>query len=355
MTGRRPERRVVLLGSAALLCIVSVLAFAHTRGDSKSPSSVQPSIPIYHLDTDHPTYENADEIAAAATTIVFGKVQSTDTEPGESPGVDAFGDPLPAVPRTNYSIEIINSIKGSVTADSTITVTLVGGTNSEGHFVLDGGPELQAGSERLFFLIQGTDNNFYPLAGGAAVATKNSDGTYTLPPDATGSASLTISEGEISNVALPQVRSGELVAGGPNVVGAGAAKGEVRGAKVKSLTLRVRLRSNQDLASALAHGLHLGTWCSSSPCTLAGHLIASARAAKSLKLAQAHHGVTVGSGRAVSGGTLILRFTKEAQRHLRRRARVTLTLVIVGSDAHGDRVTTRGTIGLTRIAATLKA
>lgn len=184
------------------LCVALALAAAvGVVGISSSASSgrAAPSsgLPIYRMDTDHATYPSLPEISTAADTIVNGQVVSHTTEPGESPGVDALGDPLPAIPRSDYLVSVAAVLKGVVGTGSTIHVVLAGGTTGEGEFVLEGAPKITDGEAALFFLVNGGEGRYYPLAGGAAVATRLADGTFLLPPDATGEAAHAISEGEV--------------------------------------------------------------------------------------------------------------------------------------------------------------
>jgi hypothetical protein len=163
-----------------------------------SPASVAAERrPRFRLDADHATYATVPEIAAAADTIVNGQVVSETTEPGESPGVDALGDPLPAIPHTDHAIVVATTLKGTVAPGSTIHVTVAGGDTAEGEYVLEGAPQIGDGESALFFLVTGEDGRYYPLAGGAAVATRLADGSFALPADATGGAPRSVSEDEV--------------------------------------------------------------------------------------------------------------------------------------------------------------
>lgn len=143
-------------------------------------------VPVYHLETDHPTYQSLDELRSGAETILTGTVLSHTVDPGTSPGTDGTGDPLPAVPQTNYAVQVIDTIKGTPAAGDTITVSLTGGTVPEGQFILDGGPAMADGATLMFFLGDAADGKYFPLAGGAAVASQQDDGSFLLPTDATG-------------------------------------------------------------------------------------------------------------------------------------------------------------------------
>ncbi len=118
-------------------------------------------------------------------------------EPGVSPGVDALGDPLPAIPHTDYAVTMLNVFKGSMASGDTIQVMLAGGDTPEGEFVLEGAPAVNDGESALFFLVAGGEGRYYPLAGGAAIAARGADGTFSLPPDATGEAAHAVSEAEV--------------------------------------------------------------------------------------------------------------------------------------------------------------
>ena len=76
---------------------------------------------------------------------------------------------------------------------------MAGGTTDTAQFVLEGGTPLTDGQQALFFLVKEDDGKFYPLAGGSAVGAKQSDGSFTLPPDVTGTdQSLPVSTAQLS-------------------------------------------------------------------------------------------------------------------------------------------------------------
>lgn len=193
--GTRIRFRYLCVALFSLAAVVGVVV-----GTSSSASSgrtvASNGLPLYRMDADHATYPTVPEISGAADTIVRGQVVSHTTEPGESPGVDALGDPLPAIPRTDYLVAVASVLKGAVDVGSTIHVVLAGGTTDEGEFVLEGAPKITDGEAALFFLVSG-GGRYYPLAGGAAVAARLADGTFSLSPDATGEVSHAISEAEV--------------------------------------------------------------------------------------------------------------------------------------------------------------
>jgi hypothetical protein len=193
MTSLRAKVVVAVSLAAAIAILVATMSFGSGASDGGSTSSEVGGVAVYHLDTDHATYAAVPQVSSGAAVILTGEVLSHSFEAGESPGVDALGDPLPAVPHTNYSVSVMNVLKGSVSPGSTIVVSLSGGRSSAGEFILDGAPEINDGDVSMFFL-EAIGGRYYPLAGGAAVAGRSGAGTFTLPPDATGEGALPLSE-----------------------------------------------------------------------------------------------------------------------------------------------------------------
>lgn len=146
---------------------------------------------VFHLDTDHATYPALSEVAGGADVVIVGDILSSTTEPGESPGSDALGDPLPAIPHTNYSVLVEKVLKGTLSQGDVVIVSLAGGVSPSGKFVLDGVPEIHEGDVDMLFLESG-NGKFYPLAGGAAVAEQSGGESFVLPADATGGEAATI-------------------------------------------------------------------------------------------------------------------------------------------------------------------
>jgi hypothetical protein len=183
-----------------------------TNSSDREPRGMAQS-PVFRLDADHATYPSVDGIAGAASLIVRGTVISHTTEAGVSPGVDALGDPLPAIPHTNYLISILTTLKGSAPGGN-VVASLSGGTTEAGKFVLDGAPEIVDGGTYIFFLGAQGEGKYYPLAGGAAVAAEQPDGSFALPADATGAAPLVFTQAEVPASATPQP-AGSLSQGAP--------------------------------------------------------------------------------------------------------------------------------------------
>jgi hypothetical protein len=150
----------------------------------------------YHAD--HATFSAVNDLAAAASNVVYGTVESS--QPGESTslGVDpSTGTALPALPHTDFLVLVGKSIKGSISSGSQITVTLAGGITDTGPVTVDGVPTLPFGTNLLFFLNAGNDGKYYPLAGGSAIAAETTSGQFVLPDDVTGISTLAFSTADI--------------------------------------------------------------------------------------------------------------------------------------------------------------
>jgi hypothetical protein len=294
--------------AAALVAIVIALAGNGSSGERRPEDAG--AVPVYRMDADHATYPTVGGVKADADTVLVGNVLSESTEAGQSPGDDALGDPLPAVPHTNYVVKVSSSLKGGLAEGATILVSLTGGTTPEGEFVLDGAPEISVGNTYLFFL-QSSADRYYPLAGGAAIASDRGDGTFELPTDATGGEPLVLTEAELRERAPSS----------------SPAPGPLPAAR---MVLTVRLVPHQRLASALANGLKVKVTCSAA-CRLDGKLgeEVKSRAARGVRK-------IVGAGRANKGGILVLHFTQRSQRRLEGAKSVRLSLSVKATGPGGS-------------------
>jgi hypothetical protein len=208
---------------AVLGAVVLAVLIIEAAPDGSRPASRPSDLPTFRLEADHPTYANVGSASADADLIVRGTVLSHTTEAGVSPGVDGLGDPLPPLPHTNHVVEVLEVVKGGVAVGTTIVVSLAGGTTEEGQFILDGAPEIHDGDTAFFFLDDGGDGRYYPLAGGAAVAHQKPDGSFALPQDATGADPVIFTE-----VDQPPDGNGNT-GGSPALVPAAAAAAPVTG------------------------------------------------------------------------------------------------------------------------------
>lgn len=342
-------RRLALSALVVTAAVAAGLAMAARPPGTSRPATTRANTPVYLFHTDHATYGTLSEISAASDAIIVGQATSKTVEPGVSPGVDAEGDPLPALPHTNYTVTVARTIKGAIPSGSAVVVGLAGGKTAAEEVRPEEGYEIREGANAVFFLQANGNGRYYPLAGGAAIAEAHPDGTYELPPDAVQEVPIRFSEQELRNTFAPR-SSGELIGGGLGSVAVGG-RSDVHGAKAAGLIVKVRLAPHQTLTSALTRGVRLTTSCSPTRCTLAGKLSVSTRAAKLLKLG--HRVLVVGSGTSSNGAALVLKLTKRARHAMGKLRRVTLSLSVAGDGAASTPATLKGTLTLTRRVAHL--
>lgn len=299
----------------AILAIAGTLMLMLGGNEDRPPAAKGPALPTYRVDTDHETFATIGDVQASAQVVIEGTVQSHTVVPGVSSGVDGAGDPLPALPHTDYDVEVIKTIKGPLTAGMTIKVSLTGGATPDGKFVLDGGPILDDGVSALFFLGSSPDGKYYPLAGGAAVAAKQADGSFLLPVEATG------------GTALP-VTSSQLAGGGsrPNTA-------VVRRDTTAPRTLLAGSRRKQRLGSAIFVSLN----CPDEACTAKGRAemrlprIGQTKA-RIYRLAPVVLRLDANTRRKVAF-PLPRRLRKRIEEVLKARPRVTVRVILEVSDA----------------------
>jgi hypothetical protein len=104
------------------------------------------------------------------------------------------------LPHTDFSVRVDRSVKGNISVGTKVTVTLAGGITDTGPVTVDGTPNLLTGAQYLFFLTPASAGKYYPLAGGAAVASASSSGQFVLSSDVTGSAPQAV---DLSDLILP--------------------------------------------------------------------------------------------------------------------------------------------------------
>jgi hypothetical protein len=192
-----PGRKWSVLALVLAALAAGLMLVVRDGADSSPAPSARLSVPNYRIDTDHQTFPSVGDLRAGAPVILVGTVESHSVVAGTSPGVDGAGDPLPAVPHTEYVVRVDEAIKGAPAVGTKIVVSLSGGATPQGNFVLDGGPILDDGIAALFFLEAPLAGKYYPLAGGAAVAAEQPDGGFVLPADATGQAAIPVSRADL--------------------------------------------------------------------------------------------------------------------------------------------------------------
>lgn len=207
----RSRRKIAGLAAASIVVVVlSALTLSHATDtntkvaahDSTPRSTASERSPsITHLETDHATFASVNDLAGQSAVVVIGTVVSS--SPGESTplGNDpSTGQPVPALPHTDFVVRVVQSLKGSLATGTQITVTLAGGITDVGPVTVAGVPDLPVGKTFAFFLAPSTASKYYPLAGGAAVAASLPGGQFELSSDVTGGPTIAFS---------PSVKFGE--------------------------------------------------------------------------------------------------------------------------------------------------
>jgi hypothetical protein len=189
----------------AIAATVAAVSLAGCSGATSSTSSRPGGSPsmgsnqAVKLDMDHAVFGSVTDLAGQSDVVLVGLVNSSSSGAETGLGTDpSAGNPVPGIPHTNYLVSVGKVYKGLVTPGSQITVVLAGGVTDAGPVTVDGVPNLTLGQRFVFFLHLGTDGEYYPMAGGAAIATINPDGSFALPGEATGGSALTFSADQLS-------------------------------------------------------------------------------------------------------------------------------------------------------------
>jgi hypothetical protein len=304
----------------ALLTLAGCGGGATTQPDARPIAAA--SAPGYRVHADHETYGDLDALRAASNVIVIGTIGDATVVPGESPGNDPAGDPLPALPHTEYQVTTQDVLKGNVHAGDALTMTLPGGATPEGTFNVDTTGRLEAGTVTLLFLLSGPDGKFRALAGGGAVAPRQPDGTFALSQDVTGTNALHVTEAQVTGTTTTP----------PAVVPASPPTTTPVPPK-PGISVGVELVGRDKWTTILRRGLRLRSVCSAA-CESTASLRVQARSAKRLKLTRRARAVVVAEGRASKAGVITLRFTKTAKTRLRKATKldVSLNLRVTGGD-----------------------
>lgn len=151
------------------------------------------------FEVDHKTFNTAAELRKESNVVVLGSVLdngSTKEEP--SVGTSGDGQPAPGLVNTDFSVRVDKSLKGNAAKGATITVVLTGGIANDTKYTSEGMPWLSKGDSVIMYLSKGEDGKYYPLAGGAAIASKKADRSnmFTLPSEVSGKDQINISESE---------------------------------------------------------------------------------------------------------------------------------------------------------------
>jgi hypothetical protein len=184
---KRHRRLTLLVGLPVVVATAAAFGLGALAQGGPTSAPVRKAKPLFHLHADHATYSSVTDLRKASDVIIEGAVLSATTNPGTSLGTDPAGNPLPALPSTDYAVRVDRQLKGGFgLTGQTVAVSLSGGGTSAGDFVLDGGPVLARGNVALFFLQRGDDGKYYPVAGGAAIAQRQADGSFAISHEVTG-------------------------------------------------------------------------------------------------------------------------------------------------------------------------
>jgi hypothetical protein len=250
--GHRPRRRLERIGTVlmgiAVVSALAVIVVAHEADRSKTSrpatttgmhavggQQARASSAGVHMDMDHATFTNVNDLAGQSSVVLIGTVESSSPGLATPVGSDpSTGQPLPPLPHTDFVVRVVRSLKGSVAAGAHITVTLAGGMTDVGPVTVDGVPDLPAGQTFEFFLGAASGKKYYPLAGGAAVAASVAGGRFKLSSEVTGGATIEVDPSTSFAPAdtahlvvtnhptlnlLGPVQSGELLVSSSNVTG----------------------------------------------------------------------------------------------------------------------------------------
>lgn len=212
VSARRWRRGLIAFVAFALVGCGSVAILSHGSTPTTptgSGANRASAAPVHRakwiVHADHPTYPSLGNLVGASQVIVEGTVASSSPTSPIAPA-----DPSsPGIPQTDYSVVVDKKYKGAPNPGDTITVDVA---TDEGEVHVEGAPDIAVGGYYMFFLIDGRDGKFYPLAGDAAIAPRAPDGSFNVPVDATGDQPLTFAATEIAS-ARPDYVDIKLVPG----------------------------------------------------------------------------------------------------------------------------------------------
>lgn len=111
------------------------------------------------------------------------------------------GDPsgADAIRHIDYAFRVDRTFHGRGRVGRVVTVTVVSGSVATRREV----PRLQVGEPHIVFATAGSDGRYDPLAGGAAMAAKQADGSYALPNSVSDAGVLTFPAARLAAVPRP--------------------------------------------------------------------------------------------------------------------------------------------------------
>lgn len=159
-------------GSKSLIIVSALVVVAFlTVLMTSSYASKNSDTEVVHLGADHKTYKSVKELKINAGIVLVGRVMDSGSTVQASPvGVAADGRLLPALPQTNFTVQVEKVMRGSIDGAKKVSVALTGGKINGVLYQVEDMPWLYEKEKVVLFLNKGNNGSYYPLAGGFAVA-----------------------------------------------------------------------------------------------------------------------------------------------------------------------------------------
>jgi hypothetical protein len=195
-------KRFFNIGTRELLVsvvILGVVAVGIYQQHQYVNTAAQESPEVVKLDVDHKRYSDIGSLRHDADIVIRGTVLTSGETTQGTPTVAADGRSIPAIPQTNFTINVERALKGKDVAKQ-ITINLTGGTVNGLNYQVDDIPWLSKGQRAIFFLKDGGDGKYYPLAGGSGIAKQGKkSNSYDLPEAASDRSIVDIAESALTD------------------------------------------------------------------------------------------------------------------------------------------------------------
>ncbi|PID32996.1 hypothetical protein CR969_03115 [Candidatus Saccharibacteria bacterium] len=167
----------IIVALAFATVILIFISISLNRPDTDSPGNSDPN--TVYIMADHKIYRNISELRGEADTVILGSVlDNGSTKQSSSSGKSGDGRSAPELVSTEFSVRVDKSLKGDLRSGQAITVVLTGGTVSGTKYISKGMPWLAKDESVIIYLSRGDDGKYYPLAGGAAIASPTQNSLY---------------------------------------------------------------------------------------------------------------------------------------------------------------------------------
>ena len=172
----------------ALVVVLAIGSFVFIRQRTpEEPAAAAKQSEVVSIEADFKQYASAELLKTDADLVVTGTVLGSRViSEQQSASVSVDGSTIPALPRTLYQVKVKQVLKGKLTTN-TITVSQLGGEKDGVTYEIEGFDTVGRNTEVVLFLTSGDKDIYYPLAGGLAVAKKESSAAYSLPAEVNGS------------------------------------------------------------------------------------------------------------------------------------------------------------------------